>query len=111
MSAPNNNLYPVIHHVFFWLKNPASKADRDQLIAGVKTLSAIETVRDMHVGVVASTEKRDVVENSWDVSELLFFSDLEGQAVYQSHPLHQDFINNCSHLWQKVVVYDAISAD
>ena len=101
--------YPVVHHVFFWLKNPNSKEDRDKLVAGVKTLSKIETVRVLHVGVVASTEKRDVVDNSWAVSELMFFSDLAGQATYQTHPLHLEFIKNCSHLWEKVIVYDALA--
>jgi hypothetical protein len=106
----SENKYPVIHHVFFWLKNPASKEDRDKLVAGVKTLSKIETVRELRVGVVASTEKRDVVDNSWAVSELMFFSDLAGQAVYQTHPVHLEFIKNCSHLWEKVIVYDAVDA-
>jgi len=101
--------YPkLVHHVFFWLKNPDSKEDRDKLVAGVKTLSKIETVRDLRVGVVASTEKREVVDNSWGVSELIFFSDLAGQATYQTHPIHLEFIKNCSHLWEKVIVYDAV---
>ena len=99
--------YPVVHHVFFWLKNPESKEDRDKLISGVKTLAKIETVRELRVGIVASTEKRDVVDNSWAVSELMFFSDLAGQAVYQTHPIHLEFIKNCSSLWEKVIVYDA----
>ncbi|HEY8928281.1 MAG TPA: Dabb family protein [Mucilaginibacter sp.] len=102
--------YPIIHHVFFWLKNPSSKEDRDKLVAGVKTLSKIETVRELRVGVVAATEKRDVVDNSWAVSELMFFSDLAGQAAYQNHPVHLEFIKNCSHLWEKVIVYDAVDA-
>lgn len=102
--------YPVVHHVFFWLKNPGSKEDRDKLIAGLKTLRKIETVRELRVGVVASTEKRDVVDNSWAVSELMFFSDLAGQAAYQTHPIHQEFIKNCSQLWEKVIVYDAVEA-
>jgi len=104
------NKYPVVHHVFFWLKNPESKADRDKLIAGIKALKKIETVKEIHVGVVASTEKRDVVDTSWSVSELIFFTDIKGQAVYQDHPLHLEFIKNCSPLWEKVVVYDAIDA-
>ncbi len=112
-AMPLNNIenkYPVVHHVFFWLKNPASKEDRAQLIAGVKTLSKIETVRELRVGVVANTEKRDVVDNSWAVSELMFFSDLAGQATYQNHPIHLEFIKYCSHLWEKVIVYDAVDA-
>jgi hypothetical protein len=104
------NKYPLVHHVFFWLKNPTSIEDRNKLVAGVKTLSKIETIRELRVGVVASTEKRDVVDNSWAVSELMFFSDLAGQATYQTHPIHLEFIKNCSHLWEKVVVYDAVDA-
>lgn len=109
-AMENKEEFPVVHHVFFWLKNPDSKTDRDQLVAGVKTLSAIETVHKLKVGVVASTEKREVVDNSWAVSELIFFKDLAGQAVYQTHPVHLEFIKNCSHLWEKVIVYDAIDA-
>jgi hypothetical protein len=104
------NKYPITHHVFFWLKNPDSKEDRDKLIAGLKKLTKIETVRELKVGVPASTEKREVVDNSWSVSELMFFSDLEGQATYQDHPLHLEFIKNCSSLWSKVLVYDAVEA-
>jgi hypothetical protein len=103
-----NQLSPIVHHVFFWLKNPGSQ-DREQLIAGVKTLTAIETVKAIHIGVTASTEKREVVDNSWDVSELMFFADLEGQAIYQTHPIHMVFVKNYSHLWDKVVVYDAVA--
>lgn len=104
------NKYPVIHHVFFWLKSPGSVEDRNKLVEGVKTLSKIPTVKELRVGVVASTEKRDVVDNSWGVSELMFFEDLAGQATYQSHPIHLEFIKNYSHLWEKVIVYDAIDA-
>ena len=64
----------LLHHVFFWLKNPQSEADKQQLIAGLKTLAAIPTIRQIHVGVLASTEKREVVDTSWDVSELMFYS-------------------------------------
>ena len=100
------NKYPVVHHVFFWLKNPNSKKDLDQLVEGIKSLSTIPTICEIHVGVVACTEKRDVIDNSWSVSELMFFSDLESQASYQTHPIHLTFIENYSHLWDKVLVYD-----
>ena len=97
----------LVHHVFFWLKNPDSIEDRDQLVQGIKTLSKIETIRKIHVGVLASTEKRDVVDTTWQVSELMFFDDEAGQKTYQDHPIHLDFIKNFGHLWSKVVVYDA----
>ena len=104
------NPAPLVHHVFFWLKNPGSKEDLAQLVAGIRSLAAIETVRGIHVGVPASTEKRDVVDNSYSASEILFFDDTAGQKTYQDHPLHQKFVAECSHLWSKVVVYDAVPA-
>jgi hypothetical protein len=109
MSA--NNVPPkLVHHVFFWLKNPGSKEDLAKLLAGIRGLAEIETVRGIHVGVPASTEKREVVDNSFSASEILYFDDVAGQDIYQAHPLHQKFIAECSHLWSKVVVYDAVSA-
>jgi hypothetical protein len=105
------NTYPkLVHHVFFWLKNPGSKEDLGRLLAGLRTLTKIETVRGAHFGVPASTEKRDVVDNSFSASEILFFDDAAGQKVYQDHAVHKQFVADCSHLWERVVVYDAISA-
>jgi hypothetical protein len=94
------------HHVFFWLKNPDSKDDLKKLIEGVRTLEQIESVREFHVGVPASTEKREVVDSSFSVSELIFFDTVDGQNLYQDHPIHLKFVENYSHLWEKVVVYD-----
>ena len=99
----------IVHHVFFWLKNPSSKEDLTQLIEGLKTLSEIETVRAIHIGVPASTEQRPVIDNSYSVSELLFFDDLTGQKTYQDHPIHKKFVEDCAHLWEKVIVYDTIT--
>lgn len=108
--ATENAVMPkLLHHVFFWLKNPDSKEDLAKLIAGVQSLAAIETVRSIHVGVPASTEKREVVDNSYHVSELLGFDDVAGQDAYQVHPLHQKFVDEHQHLWSKVVVYDALA--
>lgn len=98
----------LVHHVFFWLKNPDSKEDLAKLLAGLQTLRKIETIKQIHIGVPASTEKRDVIDASYHASELMFFDDLAGQKTYQDHPIHQKFIADCSHLWDKVVVYDSI---
>lgn len=110
LPVPAPEKKQLIHHVFFWLKNPDSKEDRDKLVEGLQTLSKIETIRKLHIGVLASTEKRDVVDTSWQVSELMFFDDLAEQAAYQSHPIHLAFVKNYGHLWAKVIVYDAMEA-
>ncbi len=101
MKTKNNK---IAHQVYFWLKNPE---DRQKLIDGVNTLKKIKTVRQMHVGIVAGTEKRDVIDTSWGVSLLLFFDDIAGEASYQTDPIHLDFVKNYSNLWSKVVIYDA----
>jgi hypothetical protein len=49
-----------------------------------------------------------VVDSSYSASELMFFDDVAGQNVYQDHPIHKKFVENCSHLWEKVIVYDAM---
>lgn len=99
----------ISHTVFFWLKNPDSVEDRNKLIEGLKTLGQIEQVKAIHIGVPASTEQREVVVNSYQVSELLMFENVEDEKIYQSHPTHQAFVENCSHLWQKVEVYDSVA--
>jgi hypothetical protein len=80
------------------------------LVEGLKTLSGIETIKKILIGFPAGTEQRSVVDNSYSVSELLFFDDLPGQKQYQDHPIHKAFVANCGQLWEKVVVYDTLTA-
>ncbi|GAA3655674.1 Dabb family protein [Flavivirga jejuensis] len=100
---------PLVHHVFFWLKNPDSLEDKQLLINGIKTLKTIEQVEDIHIGIPASTENRDVVDNSYSVTEMLIFANEADEATYQNHPIHLDFVKNHQHLWDKVLVYDSRS--
>lgn len=99
----------ILHQVYFWLKNPDAKEDLARLLEGLRTLSKIESVKQIYIGLPAGTESRDVVDASFSVSELLFFDDLKGQKEYQDHPIHQQFVKDCAHLWKKVVVYDSMS--
>jgi hypothetical protein len=97
----------LVHHVYFWLNNPGSKEDLASLVEGLNTLKEIKQLRLAKIGIPASTEKRDVVDNSYSVSWLNIFDDVQGQNEYQVHPIHLKFIENYKHLWQKVVVYDS----
>jgi hypothetical protein len=97
----------LVHHVYFWLKNRESKEDLNKLIEGLNSLKKIEHLRLAKIGLPASTEKRDVVDNSYSVSWLNFFDDIKGQDAYQVHPTHLKFVDEYKHLWEKVVVYDS----
>lgn len=99
----------LLHQVFFWLKRSGSKADREQLAAGLRTLAKIEVIRSLQIGVPASTEKRDVVDSSFDVSELMVFDSAADQKIYQDHPIHKEFVAKYGHLWSKVIVYDSMT--
>ena len=99
----------IVHHVFFWLKRPGSAEDRDQLAAGLRDLAQIPVIRGLQIGVPASTEQRDVVDASFDLSELMTFDSVADQKAYQDHPIHLAFVAKCSHLWEKVVVYDMLT--
>ncbi|MDN3654821.1 Dabb family protein [Ferruginibacter paludis] len=96
-----------IHHVYFWLNNPENQQDRNGLIEGLKKLSAASTIQAFHIGVPAATS-RDVIDTSYSVSWLLLFKNKEDQDVYQTDPVHLNFVATCKHLWSKVVVYDTV---
>jgi hypothetical protein len=100
---------PFIHHVYFWLTNPDSEADRKQLVSALQALSKVPEIRQHYIGVPATTN-RDVIERSYQVSWLLFFDNLEDEEVYQKHPVHLQFVEKNKHLWKKVVVYDSVNA-
>ena len=96
-----------VHHVFFYA---AENADLAALRTGIETLTSIETIKLWHIGVPAATN-RPVIERGYTFSWLLFFDNEADQTIYQDHPIHQAFIQNCAHLWQKVVVYDSQPTD
>lgn len=96
-----------IHHVYFWLNNAGSIEDRNLLIEGLQKLSGAPTIKEFHIGVPANTN-RDVIDTSYAVSWMLIFATDADQESYQVEPMHFKFIEECSHLWSKVVVYDAV---
>lgn len=98
-----------IHHVFFWLKDPDSEADRRSLHEGLQRLSRVSTLRSFHIGRPAGTH-RDVIDASYSLSWLTTFDSAADEAAYQEDPLHLAFVAECAHLWSKVVVYDSVDA-
>src|SRR4051812_38836936 len=62
-----------VHHVYFWLKNAGNKEDMDKLVAGLKKLSVVKTIKQFYIGKPADTN-RDVIDHSYSVSWLVFFA-------------------------------------
>ncbi|GLU50707.1 hypothetical protein Dfri01_01680 [Dyadobacter frigoris] len=94
-----------VHNVFFWLKDKENEESRKALHAGLETLKDIESIVSVYIGTPAST-RRPVIDASYDFAEIMIFDDEAGHDVYQVHPLHTKFVEDCAHLWEKVVIYD-----
>lgn len=97
-----------IHHVFFWLKEPVTDEAQKKFEEGLKALVKVETIVDYHLGIPAGTS-RDVIDASYSYSLLVTFRNREDQDIYQTHPIHLRFIEDCNALWERVVVYDTTS--
>lgn len=96
-----------IHHVYFWLNNENSAADFEALVAGLKKLSSVTTIKAFHIGKPADTN-RDVIDRSYSVSWMLMFANKADQDSYQVDPIHLKFVEECKHLWKKVTVFDSV---
>ena len=97
-----------VHTVFFWLKNSENAADKAQLRAEMHTLTGISEIKTAYIGEPAATN-RGVIDASYTLSLTFIFDTKEDEAVYQTHPIHLAFVEACKHLWERVVVYDAVS--
>jgi hypothetical protein len=95
------------HHVLFWLKADTTENQKQAFKASLETLSAVETVKSIHVGVPSSIS-RAVVDTTYTFSLVLFFEDLAGHDVYQVHPLHKAFLEEFRETFEKVIIYDSI---
>jgi hypothetical protein len=96
--------HQFIHHVYFWLKDPA---DGGRLVEGLRTLLPIPGIKMAHIGIPASTD-RDVIDASYDVSWVAVFDDKAAQDAYQEDPVHLAFASAYRGLWKKILVYDSV---
>lgn len=95
------------HVVYFWLKNPDSKADRAKFEASLqKFLDNSQYAKTKFIGKPPKAI-RAVVDDSFTYSLILSFDSAEAQAAYQVEPPHLVFVNECEELWEKVIVYDS----
>jgi hypothetical protein len=96
-----------IHHVYFWLAEPTNKIHKKLLTEGLQKLSSVKTIQRFHIGQPANTS-RDVIDSSYSLSWILIFKNAADQDSYQTDPIHLRFVDECKHLWNRVVVYDSV---
>ena len=96
----------LIHTVFFWLKEGTSQADRSFFEEGLQKLGTCPQIRTFHWGPPAGTEKRGVVDNSFDYAINVHFDNQEDHDQYQDEPIHHAFIKDHEAIWAKVEVHD-----
>lgn len=96
------------HVVYFYLNNPDNSEDRAAFENSLKKfLDNSLYAKTKFIGIPAETP-RDVVDNSYTYSLILSFPSKEIQDKYQQEPAHLVFIEESSHLWKKVQVYDSV---
>ena len=108
VKASNSALKNVfVHHVFFWLNEPENPIAREEFEKGLQQLITVPEIQSNHIGRPVESA-REVVDDSFTYSYMAFFKSKEDQANYQTHPIHLKFVEDCQHLWKKVIVYDAM---
>lgn len=108
LKEPNNSSSKFIHVVYFWLQNPDSQMDRAEFEKSLKTfMDNSEYAQNPFIGTPANTP-REVVDNSWDYNLIIGFESAEQQDLYQKEAAHLKFVEDAAHLWDRVVVYDAL---
>lgn len=106
-AEPEREKELFIHHVFFYLKDPNNAQDEAKLLEGLHKLAKVPTIDYVHIGKPAPTS-RSVIVRDYSYSWMCFFKNIIEEEIYQTHPIHLDFIKEYSHLWEKVVVYDSV---
>ena len=99
-----------VHSVYFWEREGLTRAERDEWLAGLRSLLTIDTVRGGSIGTPASTD-RPVIDRSWSYALIVSFDDETGHDVYQEHPVHDVFRERCARFWKKVLIYDPVTID
>ena len=97
----------LVHIVLFWLKKDLSKDDLVFFKKEVNSLEKIPSVEHLYVGQPAGTTIRPVIDNSYDFCLTVVLKDIAAHDAYQEDHIHLEFIKKCSHMWEKVMIYDA----
>lgn len=94
----------LIHNVFFWLKE-STPENVVQFLSELKKLEKVEEIVSIDIGVPAPI-MRDVVDHTYSAALVVSFLDKSNHDIYQTHPLHKEFLARNKEKWSKVQIYD-----
>lgn len=84
----------LVHIVYFPLNQETTGADISNLVKQIKTLEAIEVVKDLEVGTFEDLGDKRALEQYKVVMQMRFDSQAAYQS-YQKHPIHLKLRENC----------------
>ena len=95
------------HTVYFWLANPDNQEDRTAFETSLKKFLNHSAYAKTNFIGTPPRASRDVVDGSFTYSLIVTFESVDAQQKYQDETPHKLFIEESSHLWTKVIVYDS----
>ena len=98
-----------VHTVYFWLRDDLTSAEKDTFLKGVHALTTVESVQASYTGVPADTD-RPVIDRTYSYALVAVFPDKAAHDVYQEHPIHDRFRDECATFWSKVLIYDFVGS-
>ena len=98
-----------VHSVYFWLRDDLSPEATTRFVEGIRSLTAIESVREGFIGTPAGTV-REIIDRSYSYALVVSFDDAAAHDDYQVHPVHDRFREQCGGSCKKIVIYDSVSA-
>lgn len=106
-SIPEITVGMLQHNVYFYLNDDVTEDEKVQFEEGLHELLSIDEIFKSHIGTPGSTPEREVTDHSFGYSIFTWFETLDDYEIYAEHPVHMDFIDEFSHLWADVKVYDS----
>ena len=102
----------IIHSVYFWLNDSDNKEDVKTFETAIKKLMKnSQFANKMHLGKPANTEKREVIDNSYNYCLIFTFDTYKDQRIYQDEPVWWGDVNisfkssEFDELYKRVIKY------
>ena len=96
----------IVHSVYFWLKEGITAEEEQDFLNFFQELRKVPTVQTLQYGKPASTNPRDVVDNSFQYNLLVTFKSMDDINTYETHPIHLAAAEKFSKYWTRVQVRD-----